>query len=77
MRREGESSSDGERRMVTVSGVGYPIRKDYAVVEPKKEDSTVVEPEKENSTVVEMEVERNEPETGRTQAQLRDMVKCM
>jgi hypothetical protein len=58
MRREGESSSDSERMMVTVGGVGCPIRKDL----------TVVEPEKENSTVVEMEVERNEPEAGRTQA---------
>jgi hypothetical protein len=69
MRREGESNSDGERRIVNVGGVGCPIRKDSVVVEPKKEDLTMVEPEKENSTVVEMEVERNEPEASRTQAQ--------
>jgi hypothetical protein len=79
IRREGESSSDGERRMVVVGGVGCPIRKDSAVVEPEKKDSTVVEPEKkdstvvepakENLTVVEIEVERNEPKAGRTQAQ--------
>jgi hypothetical protein len=60
MRREGESSSDG---------VGCPIRKDSAVVEPEKEDSAVIEPKKKNSTMVEMKVERNEPETCRTQAQ--------
>jgi hypothetical protein len=59
MRREGESCSDGERRIVTVGGVVCPIRKDSAVVEPKKE----------NSTVVEIKVERNEPNGGRTQAQ--------
>jgi hypothetical protein len=59
MRQEGESSSDGERRIVTVGGVGCSIKK----------DSTVVEPEKENLTVVEMEVERNELEGGITQAQ--------
>jgi hypothetical protein len=69
MRREGESSSDGERRMVTVGGVGCPIRKDSIVVEPEKEDLTVVEPEKEKSTMVEMKVERNEPKVGRTQTQ--------
>jgi hypothetical protein len=28
MRREGESSSDGERRMMTMGGVGCPIRED-------------------------------------------------
>jgi hypothetical protein len=59
MRREGESCSDGEMRIVTVGGVGCPIRKDSAVVEPKKEDSTVVE----------IKVERNEPNGSRTQAQ--------
>jgi hypothetical protein len=55
--------------MVTVGGVGCPIRKDSAMVEPKKEDSTIVEPKKENSTVDKMEVEMNESEGGRTQAQ--------
>jgi hypothetical protein len=79
MRREGKSSSDGERRMVIVGGAGCPIRIDSAVVEPKKEDlivvmpekedSTVVKPEKEDSTVVAMEVERNKPKGDRTKAQ--------
>jgi hypothetical protein len=54
--------------MVTVGGVGCPIRN----------DSTMIEPEKEDSTVDKMEVERNESESGRTQVQgSRDMVKCM
>jgi hypothetical protein len=33
MRREGESSNDGERRVMTVGGVGCPISKNLAVVE--------------------------------------------
>jgi hypothetical protein len=59
MRREGENSSDGERRMVIVGGVGCPIMDDSAVVEPEKEDSAVVE----------LEVARNELEGDRTRAQ--------
>ena len=59
MRREGESSGDGERRTVSVGGIGCPILEDSAVVEPKKDNSARIEPE----------VERIEPEDGRTQAQ--------
>jgi hypothetical protein len=42
MRREGESSSDGEKMMMTVGGIGCPIRKDSAVVEPEKENLTSI-----------------------------------
>ena len=78
MRREGESSSDGVRRMVSVGGIPCPLvdsariepeKENSAVVEPEKEDSARVEPEREDSAVGEPEVERNGPECGRTQAQ--------
>jgi hypothetical protein len=69
MRREGEISNDGERRVMTVGSVGCPISKDLAVVESKKEDLTMIELKNENSTMVEMKVERNELECGITQTQ--------
>jgi hypothetical protein len=69
MRQDGDNSSDDERRMVTVDGVGCPIREDLTMVEPKKEDSVVVELEVNDSTVVEPDVERNESKGDRTQAQ--------
>ena len=68
LRREGESSSDGERRIVSVGGIPCPLV-DSARVEPEKEDSARVEPQREDSAVGEPEVERNGPEGGRTQAQ--------
>jgi hypothetical protein len=69
IRREKESSSDSERRIVTVGSVGCPIGDDSAVVELETDDSIMIELEKEDSAMVKSEVEMNELEGGRTQAQ--------